>query len=105
MNICAAAPLPSPGLEVLERKSQADAPVAREGSKIVWSKLDRLNIERFSRITMAVKKFISRPPGLSIFFLLTAGRTGETICRHRRKAAPTEFQAGDLNVVSGDPAR
>ena len=68
MNICAAAPLPSPELEVLERKSQADAPVAREGSKIVWPKPDRSKIELFSRMTMAAGKFIFYPSRLSILF-------------------------------------
>ena len=67
MNIRAAA-LPSPELEVLERKSQADAPMAREGSKIVWPKPHRFRIELFSRMTMAAGKFIFYPSHLSILF-------------------------------------
>jgi len=93
MNICAAA-LPSPELEVLERKSQADAPVAREGSKIVWPKPDCLNIELFSRMTMAARKFIFRPSRLSIlFFALLAGpgkRFVETGSKRRRQGFKRE---------------
>ena len=43
--------MPSPSVEVLERKSQADAAEAREDSKIVWPKPDLLDIERISRTT------------------------------------------------------